>query len=272
MKNIRLATLTAITLAFTAPLLPAFADDNDDIAAVQQWQSKAESGDAEAQFRIGQAYAFGQGFNQNFENAFEWYEKAAKQGHAKAQTALALLYGFGEGTTANENEAIKWLDKATTQNEPMALFFQGMMNYKKKDFIKAKEWWEKAIAKGEPESMTGTASLYEEGNGVQQDNNKALEWLQKASDTGSAEGSIRLAFSYEEGKLGLEKNDEKAFTYMERAAIQGSEAGSRLVSKMYLEGRGVVRNEIKGIKWAQKNEKLLKTNSDLILFLERLQK
>jgi len=49
MKNIRLATLTAITLAFTAPLLPAFADDNDDIAAVQQWQSKAESGDAEAQ-------------------------------------------------------------------------------------------------------------------------------------------------------------------------------------------------------------------------------
>jgi TPR repeat protein len=65
----------------------------EDIAAVKL---KAEGGDADAQFQLGQAYA-----NRSVEgaepadgdkNACEWWQKAADQGHAEAAFELALRY------------------------------------------------------------------------------------------------------------------------------------------------------------------------------------
>lgn len=47
---------------------------------------KAESGDAEAQYELGNNYYFGfSGFSTNEEEADKWFLKAAEQGHAKAQ-------------------------------------------------------------------------------------------------------------------------------------------------------------------------------------------
>lgn len=40
----------------------------------------ADTGDAQAQFRIAQLYAEGKGVPQNFDTAIEWYLKAAAQG------------------------------------------------------------------------------------------------------------------------------------------------------------------------------------------------
>ena len=268
MKSVRLATLIALALTFTAPLPPVFADDSDDIAAVQQWQNKAEAGDAEAQFRIGQAYALGQGFNQNLENAFEWYEKAAKQGHAKAQAALAILYV----QKGDDKKTAEWLDKAAAQNEPTAQFFQGISAYEKaQDYSKAKEWWEKAAEQGNADAMAALATLYESGKGVPQDNDKASEWLKKASDAGKGQSSIQLANAYQKGELGLTKDDKKAFTYMEKAAFQGEEAAYLELSNMYLEGRGVAKNQKKARLWMEKETEQTEGGS-IVLMLKKLQK
>ncbi len=46
--------------------------------------ARAEKGDAEAQYELGEMYEKGQGIEQNYAKALEWYRKAAEQG-VKAQ-------------------------------------------------------------------------------------------------------------------------------------------------------------------------------------------
>ena len=74
------ATLLVFALALAAPVTPALAEDAPNyIEEMKRWQPKAEAGDAEAQFQLGQMYALGHGFKQNFNSDIEWYEKAASQ-------------------------------------------------------------------------------------------------------------------------------------------------------------------------------------------------
>ena len=53
---------------------------------------KAQKGDAQAQFDIGNMYYEGEGVSQDYSEAFKWCSKAAKQGHAKAQNYVGLMY------------------------------------------------------------------------------------------------------------------------------------------------------------------------------------
>lgn len=55
-------------------------------------QEKAESGDAEAQYELGNVFYFGKGVPVDLAKANEWYRKAADNGHRYAERALP----FGE--------------------------------------------------------------------------------------------------------------------------------------------------------------------------------
>ena len=75
----------------------------------------AESGIADAQFKLGMQYAQGQLMertNQNREQAFKWFLLAAEQGNSKAQFNLGVMY-FNRlvkvhSAKAREMKAIKW--------------------------------------------------------------------------------------------------------------------------------------------------------------------
>src|SRR5262249_13062357 len=44
------------------------------------------------------------------------------------------------------------------------------------DYVKAREWWEKAAQKGDGDAMFGLGYLYENGQGVARDYAKARQW------------------------------------------------------------------------------------------------
>jgi uncharacterized protein len=48
----------------------------------------AEQGDAEAQFNLVKIYSYGEGVQQDFEEATNWYSKAAEQGDIEAQDTV----------------------------------------------------------------------------------------------------------------------------------------------------------------------------------------
>jgi TPR repeat protein len=54
------------------------------------------------------------------------------------------------------------------------------------DYAKAREWFEKAAAKGDTRAMRNLGELYANGQGVAQDYAKAREWLEKAAAKGDA--------------------------------------------------------------------------------------
>ena len=82
---------------------------------VTELMLKAQRGDAQAQNKLGFAYAKGEGVPQNYGEAEKWFRKAAEQGFAKAQYNLGLMYDNGEGVPQDYVAAHKWYNLAASR-------------------------------------------------------------------------------------------------------------------------------------------------------------
>ena len=60
--------------------------------SLETLQAKAEQGDAEAQYNLGNLYRQGQGVAADDVEAAKWFRVAADQGLDQAQNSLAILY------------------------------------------------------------------------------------------------------------------------------------------------------------------------------------
>jgi TPR repeat protein len=72
----------------------------------------ADTGNAPAQARLGDAYMQGQGIPRDDAAAGRWYERAALQGEIGAQVKLAAMYMNGNGVLRNNNLAYVWYGTA----------------------------------------------------------------------------------------------------------------------------------------------------------------
>ena len=89
-----------------------------EISSIQSFQlnqSKANQGDANAQFNLALMYKHGEGVPQDFKQAIQWYTKAAEQGDVDAQYNLALMYKNGEGVLQDYMIAYAWFNLAAFQ-------------------------------------------------------------------------------------------------------------------------------------------------------------
>ena len=84
-------------------------------------RAKAETGDAESQNQLGQAfYAGKRGVPEDPVEAVKWFRKAADQNHPAAQYNLAVGYERGDGVAKYEVEAYKWYLLAAKQGHSKA--------------------------------------------------------------------------------------------------------------------------------------------------------
>lgn len=87
------------------------------------WFKKAASEMyAPAQNQIGLLYKNGHGVYEDLSQAFEWFQLAADQGYDEAQINLALMYKEGLGTEKDEAQAIQWLEQAASQGNDIAKY------------------------------------------------------------------------------------------------------------------------------------------------------
>ena len=71
-----------------------------------------DAGNAQAQFRLGDAYAEGLGVTRDYAAAEKWYEKAALQGNTDAQRKLGAMYASGTHVARSNNLAYVWYGTA----------------------------------------------------------------------------------------------------------------------------------------------------------------
>ena len=111
------------TYLFLHPLsLCAYpADDGSSSTEFRENLMPAEQGDAKAQVFVAYLYETGQGVNQNYSKAAEWYSRAARQGNPEAQTQLGNMYRIGRGVPQNYVLAYMWLDLAERKGSPQAV-------------------------------------------------------------------------------------------------------------------------------------------------------
>jgi TPR repeat protein len=127
---------------------------------------QAESGDIDAQLRVGAAYDFGKGAPRDTTEAMKWYRMAADHGNAEAQNSI------------------------------------GSMLQSDKRYAEALPWYEKASAQGHALATNSLAYLYDMGLGVNQDRHKGFELYSRAADLGWAEAMWNIANMYGAGQLG----------------------------------------------------------------------
>lgn len=72
-------------------------------------KTRAEQGDAEAQFNLGSMYITGKGEPQNSQEGVKWVRKAADQGFATAQYSLGYMYAAGEIVKQDYRQSVIWL-------------------------------------------------------------------------------------------------------------------------------------------------------------------
>ena len=98
--------LSIIFIIFVSVIL-SFAANIDEL------KKAAEQGDAQAQYNLGNCYAFGKGVEKNLSEAVKWYRKAAEQGDAQAQYNLGVCYYNGQGMIQNNIKAYAWIAVAS---------------------------------------------------------------------------------------------------------------------------------------------------------------
>src|SRR5215831_18058100 len=83
-------------------------------------QKAAESGNAEAQYRLASLYRAGRGVPQDEPLAFKWMKAAAERNHVNAQFNLATMYLAGRGVAPDISQAKVWLQKAASRGHDEA--------------------------------------------------------------------------------------------------------------------------------------------------------
>lgn len=102
-RLVHAATLAAL-VAVASPVFAADLEEARDlmeagefVAAREQFEVLARSGNADAEELIGVMYALGLGVERDDERAFDWYLRASLKGHPGAQSGLGWYYQVGRG-------------------------------------------------------------------------------------------------------------------------------------------------------------------------------
>jgi TPR repeat protein len=163
----------------------AFAKDKIDKVI-----SRAEQGDAQAQYELASRYEKGEGIKKNIDEALKWYRKAAENGHAGAQVDLGWFYQKGQFVEKNIKQAIALYTKAANR--------------------------------GNPQAQLNLAVLYDGGVEVPEDNKSAVKWYKLAAEQGSEAAQLNLGVNYWKGE-GVEQNYEKAWNILNHLRITASD-------------------------------------------------
>ena len=92
---------------------------------LQALQTKAQNGDPDAEFRLGEAYRFGRGVEPDPEMAIMWYRRATAHGNIRASEEL----GFALFAHGDRREAMPFIERAAARGEPRAFYLLGTAHF-----------------------------------------------------------------------------------------------------------------------------------------------
>ena len=129
-------------------------------------------------------------------SAFDVFRAGADQGDATAMSNLGMAYLNGRGVARDYVKAREWYQKSADKGNAAGMAGLGMLYVNghgvARDYVKAREWFQKAADRDHATAMTNLGMLYVNGHGVARDYVKAREWYQKSADKGNAAAKAHL--------------------------------------------------------------------------------
>ena len=196
------------------------------------------------QYRIGKMFCYGLGTEQDYEKAFEWFERSAKQKNKFAQFSLANLYYYGNGVEKDLSQAFLWYQKSSAQGQPYASYAVAQM-----------------YSKGEYVSQGGeTAQRYYKA---------ALSGFLELESKEQADDNLyyKLGSMFKKG-LGTDIDMDRAIDYFKRSAEMNNKNGLYEYGKALLLGEHIPQDKEKAVKLLEKAIKLENINAKRFFALE----
>jgi len=119
-----------------------------DVAAMR---ADAENGKSWAQARLGKAYYWGNGVDQDYLEALRLFSLAAANDDPTAESYLGIMFSKGQGVGQDYSEAASWLVRAAEQGNVIAQLNLGIAYEEsaglRQDYVQAFKWFDLAAAK-----------------------------------------------------------------------------------------------------------------------------
>ena len=146
-------------------------------------------------------------------------------------------------------------EKAANAGYPASYLNLGLLYYQgngaPKDFAEARKWYERAVASNDAAGMNAIGYLYEQGNGAPKDPVEARKWYEKAAASGVSPAMVNLGRLYRDG-IGVTKDPGQARVWYERAAAAGEPGGMNGIGGLYERGNGVAKDYAEARKWYER--------------------
>lgn len=91
--------------------------------------------------------------------------------------------------------------------------------YKAGEYDAARQLWEELAAIGNTTALVNLSNLFQQGQGVTEDQKKAMEYVAKAAELGDARAQYELGLAYEKGTV-LGRDIDKAAGWLKKSAEQ----------------------------------------------------
>ena len=211
------------------------------------------------QYRIGKMFCYGLGTEQDYEKAFEWFERSAKQKNKFAQFSLANLYYYGSGIEKDLSQAFLWYQRSSSQGQPYAAYSIAQMyrygEYVTKDNDTAQRYYQQALSaflKIESDDMANDDLFYKLGQmfklglGTDSDVTKAIEYFRCSAEMNNKNGLFEYGKALLIGEH-IPQNTDSAVKLLEKAVKLKNSNAKRFLSLEYISGEHLEQDIEKGI-------------------------
>ena len=211
------------------------------------------------QYRIGKMFCYGLGTEQDYEKAFEWFERSAKQKNKFAQFSLANLYYYGSGVEKDLSQAFLWYQRSSSQGQPYAAYSIAQMyrygEYVTKDNDTAQRYYKQALSgflKIESDDMANDDLFYKLGQmfklglGTDSDVTKAIEYFKRSAEMNNKNGFFEYGKALLTGEH-IPQDTDSAVKLLEKAVKLKNINSKRFLALEYISGEHLEQDIEKGI-------------------------
>ena len=211
------------------------------------------------QYRIGKMFCYGLGTEQDYEKAFEWFERSAKQKNKFAQFSLANLYYYGSGIEKDLSQAFLWYQRSSSQGQPYAAYSIAQMyrygEYVTKDNDTAQRYYKQALSgflKIESDDMANDDLFYKLGQmfklglGTDSDVTKAIEYFKRSAEMNNKNGLFEYGKALLIGEH-IPQDTDSAVKLLEKAVKLKNSNAKRFLALEYISGEHLEQDFEKGI-------------------------
>lgn len=186
-------------------------------------------------YRIGKMHCYGLGTEQDYTEAFKWFEESAELKNKYAQYSLGNLYYYGKGVEQSYDKAFEWYMRSSNMGQPYAAYAVAQMYANgetvEKDEVQAQNYYKQALAgfqKLEADEQADDNLFYKIGRmhmyglGTEKNTEKALDYFMRAAELGNTNAKRSMAWEYILGK-NIEQDIDKGIKLLAELAEGGDE-------------------------------------------------